>query len=159
MYSRSCKDRWCRYYALRYVLMGVSGTLVIEHGSYRLSNNIADEFHPYIASLPNENESFQQDNAPCHEVRIVLEWFQEHNSEFQLMLWPSNSLDIKPFEYIFDVIEWRLRAQKPPCRNISDLCDSCLNNWYNLVSGHLPLTCGIHVAAILRNKVGQRIIW
>ncbi|GFT08164.1 transposase domain containing protein [Trichonephila clavipes] len=26
----------------------------------------------------------------------------------------------------------QLRVQRPPIRNISDLCDRCLNIWYNL---------------------------
>ncbi|GFX84967.1 transposase domain containing protein [Trichonephila clavipes] len=51
-------------------------------------NIIADQLHPYMASVfPAGNGMFQQDNAPCHKAKIVLEWFQEHNAEFQLMSW------------------------------------------------------------------------
>ncbi|GFW05005.1 uncharacterized protein TNCV_597991 [Trichonephila clavipes] len=31
------------------------------------------------------------DNAPCQKSKIVLEWFQKHDAEFQLMSWPPNS--------------------------------------------------------------------
>ncbi|GFS48328.1 transposase domain containing protein [Trichonephila clavipes] len=48
------------------------------------------------------------------------------------MSWPPNSSDINPIEYIWDVLGRQLRVQRPPIRNISDLCDRCLNIWYNL---------------------------
>ncbi|GBN77436.1 hypothetical protein AVEN_146607-1 [Araneus ventricosus] len=52
---------------------------------------IADQLHPYMAFVfPTGNGIFQQDNAPCHKARIVLEWFEEHTDEFHLMSWPPN---------------------------------------------------------------------
>ncbi|GFV15372.1 transposase domain containing protein [Trichonephila clavipes] len=48
------------------------------------------------------------------------------------MSWPHNSSDINPIEYIWDVMGRQLQVQRPPIRNISDLCDGCLNIWYNL---------------------------
>ncbi|GBM57918.1 hypothetical protein AVEN_205993-1 [Araneus ventricosus] len=49
-------------------------------------NIIADQLHPYMAFVfPTGNVIFQQDNAPCHMARIVLEWFEEHTDEFHLM--------------------------------------------------------------------------
>ncbi|GFS84758.1 transposable element Tcb2 transposase [Trichonephila clavipes] len=94
---------------------------------------IAGQLHPYMASVfPAGNGMFQLDNAPCQKSKIVLEWFQEHDAEFQLMSWPPNSSDINPIEYIWDVMGRQLRVQRPPIRNISDLCDRCLNIWYNL---------------------------
>ncbi|GBM40793.1 hypothetical protein AVEN_80801-1 [Araneus ventricosus] len=41
-------------------------------------NIIADQLHSYMAFVfPTGNGIFQQDSAPCHKVRIVLEWFEE----------------------------------------------------------------------------------
>ena len=49
-------------------------------------NIIADDLHPYMAPVfLNGNGIFQQDSTPCHKTRIVLEWFEEHKDEFQLM--------------------------------------------------------------------------
>ncbi|GBO44452.1 hypothetical protein AVEN_115964-1 [Araneus ventricosus] len=46
-------------------------------------NIIADQLHPYMAFVfPTRNGIFQQDNAPCHKARIVLECFEEHTDEF-----------------------------------------------------------------------------
>ncbi|GFX63325.1 transposase domain containing protein [Trichonephila clavipes] len=82
--------------------------------------------------FPAGNGMFQLDNAPCQKSKIALEWFQVHDAELQLMSWPPNSSDINPMEYIWDVMGRQLRVQRPPIHNISDLCDRCLNIWYNL---------------------------
>ncbi|GBO33815.1 hypothetical protein AVEN_224183-1 [Araneus ventricosus] len=94
---------------------------------------IADQLYPYMAFVfPTGNGIFQQDNAPCHKAWIVLEWFEDHTDEFYLMSWPPNSLDLNLMEHIWDVMEWLLRAQTPPCPNIPTLRDRCLDIWYNL---------------------------
>ncbi|GBN96493.1 hypothetical protein AVEN_43007-1 [Araneus ventricosus] len=80
-------------------------------------NITADQFHPYIV-FPTGNGIFQQDNAPCHKARIVLEWFEEHIDEFNLMSWPPNSADLNPIMQIWDVMEWQLRAQTLTCPNL-----------------------------------------
>ncbi|GBM39865.1 Transposable element Tc1 transposase [Araneus ventricosus] len=60
-------------------------------------NIIVDQLRPYMAFVfPNGNGIFQQDNAPCHKARIVLEWFEEHTDEFHLISWPPNSPDLNP---------------------------------------------------------------
>ncbi|GFV63316.1 transposable element Tc1 transposase [Trichonephila clavipes] len=64
-------------------------------------NIIADQLHPYMASVfPAGNAMFQQNNASCQKVKIMLEWFQEHNAEFQLTSWPLNSPDLNQIEHI-----------------------------------------------------------
>ncbi|GBM46026.1 hypothetical protein AVEN_124902-1 [Araneus ventricosus] len=47
------------------------------------------------------------------------------------MSWPPNSPDLSPMEHIWNVMERQLRAQTPPCPNISTLRDCCLDIWYN----------------------------
>ena len=43
-------------------------------------NIIADQLHPYMDYVfPAGNGMFQQENVPCHKVKIVKEWFQEHD--------------------------------------------------------------------------------
>ncbi|GBN36301.1 hypothetical protein AVEN_8075-1 [Araneus ventricosus] len=87
--------------------------------------------HSVAFVFPTGNGIFQQDNAPFHKSRIALEWFEEHTDEFHLMSWPPNSPDLNPMEHIWDVMERQLRAQTPPCPNISTLRDRCLDIWYN----------------------------
>ncbi|GBN78056.1 hypothetical protein AVEN_220739-1 [Araneus ventricosus] len=85
-------------------------------------NIITDQLHPYMALVfPTGNGIFQQDTAPCHKARIVMEWFEEHTDEFHLMSWPPNSPDLNPMEHIWDVMELLLRAQTPQYPNISNI--------------------------------------
>ncbi|GBM47052.1 hypothetical protein AVEN_68372-1 [Araneus ventricosus] len=96
-------------------------------------NIIAVQLLPFMAFVfPTGNGIFQQDNALCHKARIVLEWFEEHTTEFHLMSWPPNSPDLNLMEHIWDVRERQLRAQTPSCPNISTLRDRCLDIWYRL---------------------------
>ncbi|GBN47206.1 Transposable element Tc1 transposase [Araneus ventricosus] len=119
-------------------------------------SNIADQLHPYMAFVfSTGNGIFQKDNAPCQKARIVLEWFKEHNDEFHLMSWPPNSPDLKPMEHILDVMKRQLRAQTPPCPNISTLRDRCLGIWCNL-SSYVPKTCGIYAQASCSCFEGQK---
>ncbi|GBM10095.1 hypothetical protein AVEN_92920-1 [Araneus ventricosus] len=37
------------------------------------------------ACLPNWKLNLPKNNASCHKVRIVLEWFEEHTDEFHFM--------------------------------------------------------------------------
>lgn len=39
---------------------------------------------------------FLQDNAPCYNAKIVQKWFEEHNNEFEELVWPSNFPDLNP---------------------------------------------------------------
>ena len=65
-------------------------------------NVIADQFHPHTASVfSTGNGMFQWDNAPCQKTWIVLDWFQEYDTELQLVVWSSNSPDLNPMEHIW----------------------------------------------------------
>ncbi|GBM98871.1 hypothetical protein AVEN_69059-1 [Araneus ventricosus] len=100
--------------------VAVGPVVVVEQAmkSVNYLNIIADQLHLYMAFVfPTGKGIFQQDNAPCHKARIVLEWFAEHTDEFHLM----------SMEPIWDVMERQLRAQTPPCPNISTLRYRCLD--------------------------------
>ncbi|GFU12054.1 transposase domain containing protein [Trichonephila clavipes] len=96
-------------------------------------NIIGDQLHPYMTSvLPAGNGMFQQDNTAYHKAKIVLEWFQEHDAEFQLTSWLPNSPDLNQIEHICDVMVRQLRVQRQTIHIISDLRDRCLNIRYSL---------------------------
>ena len=40
--------------------------------------------------------TFQQDSAPCHKVKSVMNWFQTKN--VRVLKWPGNSPDLNPIE-------------------------------------------------------------
>ncbi|GFU40553.1 uncharacterized protein TNCV_3229551 [Trichonephila clavipes] len=77
------------------------------------------------------------------------------------MSWPPNSSDINPIEYIWDVMGRQLRVQRPPIRNISDLCNHCLNIWYNLspaIYQGLVASMPRRVEAVLYAKVKTSVL-
>ncbi|GFW70975.1 transposase domain containing protein [Trichonephila clavipes] len=121
-------------------------------------NIIADQLHSYMASVfPAGNVMLLKDNAPYQKATIVLEWFQEHDDEFQLMSWPPNAPDLNPTEHIWDVMGRQLRVQRPLIHNISDLRDRCLNIWHNLsptIYQGLVASMPRRVEAVLHTKGG-----
>ncbi|GBN99020.1 hypothetical protein AVEN_23185-1 [Araneus ventricosus] len=68
---------WCMFswHALG-PLIPVEGTL----NSCAYLSIVADQVHPYMATVYPENDgAFQQDNATCHVSKIVRAWFDEHD--------------------------------------------------------------------------------
>ncbi|GBN01619.1 hypothetical protein AVEN_228815-1 [Araneus ventricosus] len=120
--------------------MGGSGTRSCgrtDHESCELSEHHCGSVAPlHGVCLPNWKWNLPARQRPMSQrtmSRIVLEWFEEHTNEFHLMSWPPDySPDLNPMEYIWDIMERQLRAQAPPCPNISTLRDRCLDIWYNL---------------------------
>ncbi|GBL90541.1 Transposable element Tc1 transposase [Araneus ventricosus] len=141
------------------------GPVVLVEQTMKAANYLnitAYQLHPYMAFVfPTGNGIFQQVNALSHKARIALEWFEEHTDEFHLMSWPPNSSDLNPMEQIWDVMERQIRAQTPPCPNISTLRDSCLDIWYNLSTvmyQKLVSSMPRRVAAVLKAKGGATVI-
>ena len=133
----------------------VQGTMTAE--TYRTL--VADHVHPFMTTMfPNGSGIFQQDNAPCHKARSVMEWFEEHSGELQLMCWPPNSPDLNPIEHIWDVIERGVRAHRPPPRNLRELGDLCVQLWCQLPPATyqgLIASMPRRVAAVIRAHGGH----
>ena len=68
---------------------------------------VADHVHPIKATIyPSSNGYFQQDNAPSHEAKVILNWFHEHENEFIVLQWPPPSTDLNPTEHCGNVVQW-----------------------------------------------------
>lgn len=65
-------------------------------------NTVADQEHPCTL---DSSGLFEQDNAPCHTAKMVQEWFEEHNNEFEVLTWSPNSQDLNPVEHLWHVLE------------------------------------------------------
>ncbi|KAK3557200.1 hypothetical protein QTP70_026141, partial [Hemibagrus guttatus] len=70
-----------------------------------------------------------QDNAPCHKAKMVQEWFDEHNNQFEVSTWPPNSPDLNPIENLWDVLDKQVQSMEASPRNLQDLKDLLLTSW------------------------------
>ncbi|MCI4388989.1 hypothetical protein PGIGA_G00092540 [Pangasianodon gigas] len=84
--------------------------------------------HPFMV-FPNGSGLFQRDNASCHTVKIVQEWFEEHDKVFKVLTWPPNSPDLNPIGHLWDVLDKQVRSMEAPPRNLQELKDLALMSW------------------------------
>lgn len=69
-------------------------------------NIIADHVHSFMAVIfSGEDGHIQQDNAPFHRALSVLNWFEEHQSEFSMFLWTAQFPDFNPIEHLLDEVK------------------------------------------------------
>ena len=50
--------------------------------------------------------------------------FSEHDNEFSVLQWPSQSLDLNPVEHLWDVIEQEIHSMKVHLENLQELHDA-----------------------------------
>ncbi|KAF7642467.1 hypothetical protein LDENG_00257450, partial [Lucifuga dentata] len=106
----------------------------------------ADQVQPFMAAVfPDGTGPFQQDNAPCHAVNIVQEWFEEHDKELQVLTWPPNSPDFNPIQHLWDVLEKQVRSMEALPRNFQDLKDLLLTSWCQIPQEPSEV-CGVHAS-------------
>ncbi len=83
---------------------------------------VAEHVHPFMTTVyPSSDGYFQQDNAPCHKAQIISGWFLEHDNEFTLLKWPSQSPDLNPIEHIWDVVKQEIRIMDVQLTNLQQL--------------------------------------
>ncbi|GBL64885.1 hypothetical protein AVEN_183669-1 [Araneus ventricosus] len=115
--------------------MGCSGTRScgrIDHESCEISEHHCGSVAPlHGVCLPNWKWNLSEGQRPMSKGSDCVGVVRGHTDEFHLMSWPPNSPDLNPMEYIWDVMERQLRAQTPPCPNISTLRHRYLDIWYN----------------------------
>ncbi|KAK0143182.1 Transposable element Tcb2 transposase [Merluccius polli] len=94
---------------------------------------VADHVHPFMTTVyPSSDGYFQQDNAPCHKARIISDWFLEHDNEFTVLKWPSQSPDLNPIEHLWDVVEREIRIMDVQPTNLQQLRDAIMSIWTKL---------------------------
>lgn len=104
--------------------------------------------HPFRATLPKENAPLQQNYAPCPTAITVQKWFEEHDSEFKVLTWPSDSkCHLISFYLIFILfymiyyiwfISYLITFLDPPFLTL--FCDSILTIWL-VVKKHVTACC------------------
>jgi len=104
---------------------------------------------------PSTDGYFHQDNAPCHKVWIISNWFLEHDNDFTVQKWPPQSPDLNPIEHLWDVVERELRALDV---HPHQLQDAILSIWAYISKEcflHLVVSMQWRSKAVLKVKGGQ----
>jgi len=107
---------------------------------------------------PSTDGYFQQDNAPCHKAQTILNWFLEHDNEFPVLKWPSQSPDLDPIVHLWDVVEWELCALDVHPTNLHQLQDAILSIGASISKEcfqHLFESMPRRIKAVLKVKGGQ----
>ncbi len=91
---------------------------------------VADHVHPFMTTVyPSFWCYFQQDNAPCHNTHIILDWFLEHDNEFTLLKWAPQSPDLNPIEQLWDVVEREIPIMDVQPTNLQQQHDTIMSIW------------------------------
>ncbi len=120
---------------------------------------VADHVHPFMTTVYSSSDGyFQQDNAPCHKAQIISDWFLEHDNEFTLLKWPSQSPDLNPIEHLWDVVEWEIHIMDVQMTNLQQLRDAIMSIWTKISEEcfqHLVESMPRRTKAVLKAKVGS----
>lgn len=74
----------------------------------------------------------------CHKAQIISNWFLEHENEFTIHQWPSQSPDLKPMKHLRDVVEWERRVINVQLTNLQQLCNAIVSTRTKNLWGMFP---------------------
>jgi transposase len=73
---------------------------------------------------------FQQDNAPPHKGKKVMEWLKKQ--KFQTLNWPPQSPDLSPIEMIWNVMKMKLKGLNPRPRTKDAMVEAFCEIWLGM---------------------------
>lgn len=96
-------------------------------------------------------------SGPRHRARTVLKCFEEHQSEFNLLPWPVQFVDLIPIEHLWDEVGSALRSLEMPTSNLIHLRAEVITDWANIPPNWYQLLIESIlriISAIIRDKGG-----
>ena len=70
---------------------------------------------------------FQQDGAPCHKSKQMMDWFAEQ--DVTLLDWPGQSPDLNPIENLWTAFKRLLYSKFKPPKNLDQLAVNMKKAW------------------------------
>ena len=117
------------------------GPLVVCQGTIngeKYLDILKDYVVPEMESSP-ERLIFQQDNAPGHKKREIIEFLEAQS--FETLEWPPQSPDLSPIEWIWNNIKMKMKAMDPRPRTPATIREAILDIWVNLDDRSRIKTC------------------
>lgn len=115
------------------------GPLVVLEGNITgeiYKNLLIDHLLPFIESLDeNISFSFQDDNAPVHRAKLVLEWKEENL--ISSIPWPAQSPDLNPIEHLWDHLGRKVHEHKSHPKNKNELIVILKEEWSKIENNYL----------------------
>ncbi|GFU23730.1 transposable element Tcb1 transposase [Trichonephila clavipes] len=85
--------------------------------------------------LGNQSWIFQDDNAPCHRLKVVQKWLEDHT--VNRMNWPGHSPDLNPIESLWFKLVMKFQRKKPS--NKRELIEALIFSFDHIVTKDLLL--------------------
>ncbi|OAF66005.1 hypothetical protein A3Q56_06276, partial [Intoshia linei] len=101
----------------------VSGRL----NSIGYRNILNESLKPFLKVGEFTNPKFQQDNAPCHKARLIIDWMQENG--IQLMNWPPNTPDVNIIEHVWPRLKAKINEICQKVNTVAELSDIITREW------------------------------
>lgn len=87
-------------------------------------------FKEEIFQTNKNNLIFQQDNAPIHKAKVVMDYFKAEGIE--IMDWPALSPDLNPIENVWGLLVKSVYANGRQFSNVEELESSIRQSWANI---------------------------
>jgi transposase len=83
------------------------------------------DFHRRCAGI------FQQDGASCHTAKTTRKWMVDNGMQY-FDVWPAQSPDLNPIEWLWDMVDQRVRDRKPLPSSLPVLTAALMEEWNNI---------------------------
>jgi len=131
-------------------LIVVDGTITANTYKKLLEEHLLD----FMESLDDDIAYiFQDDNAPVHRAKSVIEWKEE--ILISSLPWPAQSPDLNPIEHLWDILGRKVHEHKPHPKNLTELSNVLQSEWLKISNNDLEKLVNSmprRVGAVIKNK-------
>ncbi len=141
-----------------FITINGPGKLVFIDGNMNKEKYL-DTLKNYLLPYINEKNAtplvFQQDGAPCHTARVVMEFFNVNKVE--VLDWAAQSPDLNPIEHIWGIIKQKLGNKI--FESLEDLKNEILRIWESEITPELCekliRSMGKRIDAVIKARGGH----
>ena len=88
----------------------------------------------------NFDHVFQHDNSRCQVARVCQDFLNQNH--IRVLPWPALSLDLSPFEHLWDELGRRFRHRQNPPETLQELRDAIVHEWNNIPQAFIQRLVG-----------------